>query len=102
MTWASGSVTLTGYANYIGGLSDDRRTPAIPVGSMTTADASIHYRSGDRHGLLSGLEVDFSVTNLTDARPPRIATSASWVPPYDSTNYSALGRTVSLTIGKRW
>jgi outer membrane receptor protein involved in Fe transport len=42
-----------------------------------------------------------SAQNLFDRDPPLYAAS-SGIAPYDSTNYSAIGRFLSLSISKRW
>ncbi|HLY88556.1 MAG TPA: TonB-dependent receptor [Acetobacteraceae bacterium] len=100
--WSSKSLTASTYVNVIGRLTDNRSAPVRAIGGMTTADATIRYHAPDNRGLPGGLDVTFSVTNFTDAKPPHIIVSAPYAPPYDSTNHSALGRAVSLTVGKRW
>jgi iron complex outermembrane receptor protein len=48
--------------------------------------------------------VALSVQNLLDRAPPLYtpATMAEYAPPYDSTNYPAIGRFVSLSISRRF
>jgi outer membrane receptor protein involved in Fe transport len=100
VTWHLGGLSVAAYGNYIGPLRDDRSAPIVRVGSMTTADLTIHYHipPGDR--LLAGIDIVLSVQNLFDAAPARIRTTAAYLLPYDSTNYSAAGRFVGLTITK--
>lgn len=100
LTWASGGLSLSAYGNYIGSLRDNRSTPAASVGAMTTADLAIHYRIARRDGVLSGVEFVLAVQNLFNEAPARIRTTAPYLLPYDSTNYSAIGRFVGLTISK--
>lgn len=103
VSWRHGDVTLTGNANYLGELSDPRSTPAVRIPSQTTFDFTVRYRTpDDAVGLLRGVDLSLSALNLFDAAPPLIATSSVIDTPYDSTNYSAIGRFVSFTIGKKW
>jgi hypothetical protein len=43
-----------------------------------------------------------SVQNLFNATPATIATSVFYDTPYDSTNYSPVGRFVAVELSKRW
>jgi outer membrane receptor protein involved in Fe transport len=89
--------------NYLGSLSDTRSTPALRIPSQTTFDLTLRYRTPDGGPtLLRGLDLSLSVQNLFDAAPPPIATSSVTDTPYDSTSYSAIGRFVSITVGKKW
>lgn len=102
-SWQHGGATLTMDANYLGSLSDTRSTPALHIPSQTTFDLTLRYRTPDGSPtLLRGLDISLSVQNLFDAAPPPIATSSVTDTPYDSTNYSAIGRFVSVTVSKKW
>jgi outer membrane receptor protein involved in Fe transport len=100
--WSVGPVTLTGNVTYVGGVSDRRAQPAVRVGSMATVDATLLYRgdvpSGWRHGLTASL----TVQNLFNAKPDVIATTLPSDTPYDSTNYSPVGRFVAASVIKSW
>src|SRR3546814_347147 len=100
--WERGSVTTSVFANYIGGVTNtaDRKKTA----SFTTLDAALRYASAQGSGAWSGVAVTLSVQNLLDRAPP-LYTPSSYVdnaPPYDSTNYSAIGRLLSLSVSKHF
>jgi len=100
--WEQGSFTTSAFANYTGGVTntaDGKRTA-----SFTTFDAVLRYASGQPAGALSGVEVTLSVQNLLDRAPPLYTPSAyaDYTPPYDSTNYSAIGRFISLSVSKHF
>ena len=53
-------------------------------------------------GIFRGADLTLAVSNLFNRKPETIRTSSLIDPPYDSTNYPALGRVISATITKRW
>lgn len=101
LAWEAGGFRLEAAVAYVGGVDDTRRTP-VRIGSMTTADLTARYRTGSGHGLLGGLDLTLSVANLFNAAPAAIATTLPYDAPYDSTNYSPVGRFVSFGIAKKW
>jgi len=65
-------------------------------------DATLSYDTGQSAGAYSGLTFGLSAQNLLNREPPRYtAPVATWVP-YDATNYSPIGRFVSVSVSKRW
>ncbi len=100
--WDQGGLTASAFANYTGGVTNtaDRRKTA----SFTTVDATLRYATERRDGALSGVAVTLSAQNLLDRAPPlhRPAEYAAYTPPYDATNYSAIGRFMSLSLSKRF
>jgi outer membrane receptor protein involved in Fe transport len=97
--WSEGRLSASTFVNYISGVTDSvsgRKSSSFP-----TMDATLRYLTGDSAGALSGLEFAFSVTNLFDRAPPLYA-SVAGNPPYDSTNYSPIGRFVSVSVAKHW
>ena len=100
--WRTGPVTLTGDVNYLGGVEDRRYTPAVHVGGMTTVDMTLLVRSRSRSGPLRGTEVGWTVQNLFNIKPARIATTLPSDTPYDSTNYSPVGRFIAVSLSKSW
>ena len=69
---------------------------------MTTIDAAIRVVLDGGKGLADGLEFSLSVQNLLNDKPSVIRTTVVYNAPYDSTNYSAIGRFINLTVSKRW
>ncbi|WP_162875635.1 TonB-dependent receptor [Sphingomonas crusticola] len=100
-SWDRGPFNLTATLSYIGGVDDPRATQVVHVGSMTTLDLATHYRTR-AGGLLGRLDIGFSVFNVLNDKPMQIATTQFSDTPYDSTNYSPLGRVVSVSISKQW
>jgi iron complex outermembrane receptor protein len=101
-TWQRSALTFSGFVNHIGGTSDNRFPPILRVGSFTSVDLTARLSSGDQSGLLRGVSAILSVSNLFNEQPEVIRNTNPADPPYDSTNYSAIGRFVSLTISKSW
>ncbi|WDF74225.1 TonB-dependent receptor [Novosphingobium sp. KACC 22771] len=100
MGWDSPRMSLAGFVNYIGGVSDTRYTPATPVSGMATLDLTGRLRL--EGGALTGVEILLAAQNITNASPDITRTRAAYDAPYDTTNYSPVGRLVSLTLRKNW
>ncbi len=100
LIWDRHAISVAAYGNYIGGLTDNRTVPARPVGSMKTLDLTFGYRTRSGPKAVDGITISLSALNLFNDKPDRIKTSAPYYPGYDSTNYSVVGRFVSLSITK--
>jgi outer membrane receptor protein involved in Fe transport len=100
-TWSLGDTTLSGVVNYVGPVTDRRFNRVDRVRSLTTVDfaAGRHLELGRG---LGALDLRLSVANLLNAKPDIIRTASIYEVPYDSTNYSSLGRVISLSITKSW
>jgi outer membrane receptor protein involved in Fe transport len=81
---------------------DIRSSPAGKVHGVTTLDLTARYRAPDTAGPLKGVEFSLSVQNLLNAGPDPIAVSAPYETPYDSTNYSPVGRLIAIEVRKSW
>lgn len=102
LAWTRDNFRISGVASYIGGTTDDRRPVFRKVGSFTTLDVTAHITSKDERGAFANIEFTLAALNVLNEKPDLILVSSAAAYPYDSTNYSAVGRTVSLTISKRW
>ena len=100
--WTSGGFSASGFVNYTGGVINRFAPVAEKTASFTTVDAAINYDVGERAGALSGLTLGLSVQNLLDRAPPLYTAAVATYVPYDATNYSAIGRFVSVSVSKRW
>lgn len=98
--WASGGFTASAFAKYVGGVTD--RTSGKKTSSFTTFDATIRYALDGLHGAWSGLELSLAAQNLLNRAPPLYTPTAMTDVPYDSTNYSAIGRFLSVGLSKHW
>jgi outer membrane receptor protein involved in Fe transport len=99
--WSARGFSASAFANYASGITNpaDGKKSA----SFTTFDGTLHYGIGDGRRWWSGLEFALSVINLFDRAPPLYRSAApAYVAPYDSTNYSAIGRFLSLSASKHW
>jgi outer membrane receptor protein involved in Fe transport len=99
--WLQGDFSASLFTNYTSGVTStvDRTKTA----SFTTADLTLRYASSGGAGqLLSGWDVSISAHNLFNRAPPlHQPADPIWVP-YDSTNYSGIGRFLSLSVVKRF
>lgn len=86
--------------HYLSGVRNTLLTPSPMGGSMTTVDLVFDYAADPN--ILDGLGFNLSVMNAFDRHPPFMAPIQPYYVNYDSTNYSALGRVVSLAITKRF
>jgi iron complex outermembrane recepter protein len=93
-------VTASVFGNYTDGVTD--RATGGKSGSFTTLDTTVRYLAGPRRGWMPEVEVALSAQNLLGRDPPLYAFEAVAEVPYDSTNYSAVGRFVSLSLSTRW
>lgn len=101
LDWDARRWGLTAYANYTGGVADVRSSNSPHIGSVTSIDLAAHVAAGD-HDPLSGSELTVSVQNLFNAKPHQIRTSFPGDAPFDSTNYSPVGRFVAVRLSKSW
>jgi outer membrane receptor protein involved in Fe transport len=101
--WSRGGLSLSGFANHVDGVTG----PLVGGGmgksaSFNTVDATLRYETEAEQGPWSGLALALSAQNLFDRTPPLFVPVSPSYTPYDSTNYSAIGRFVSLSVTKRF
>jgi len=98
--WQQGGFTASLFGNYTSGVTNT--ADGSKGASFTTFDATLRYDTGARDDAWSHLALELSVQNLLDRAPP-LYTPISWTyTPYDSTNYSAVGRFLSVSLSKHW
>lgn len=95
-------VHLAGFANYTGKLVDRRFAAHSTIGASTTFDLSASYDVIAGKGREPGLAVSLTVNNLFNDKPPLIAQTGPTDTPYDSTNYSPIGRFVAVGLKRAW
>jgi iron complex outermembrane recepter protein len=98
--WSRRGLTLTAHVNHIDGVENTNLTPSPKGASLTTVDFIADYRM--ETGPLGEMGLNLAVINLFDRAPPFLQASQTFFPPYDSTNYSALGRTIGATLTKQF
>lgn len=97
--WARSRFSASVFANYKSGVRD--LVQGNKTASFTTFDVTLRYATGARDWLWSNVELALSVQNLLDRDPPLHTMSSIYsIPPYDATNYSPIGRYLSLSVTK--
>jgi len=100
VVWQQGGFTTSLFGNYKSGVTNtiDGRKGA----SFATFDTTLRYDTGVRDDAWSNLALELSAQNLLNRAPPLYAATSLSNAPYDSTNYSAVGRFLSLSVSKHW
>lgn len=98
--WSRGPVNLSLSVNRIGGIADSRSTPTVKIAGITTFDAA--FRLKPQIGIAKGFDLILAAENLFNAKPASIRTTLPYDTPYDSTNYTPIGRFLSVTLAKTW
>ena len=108
--WGTGGFTSLATLNYTGAYKNDLQTPPDPISSWVTVDVYASYNtSGSLSGTSAhGFTFSFSVQNLTNKQPPRIAIPSAYLLPgqaylpFDASNSSPVGRLLSISVMKDW
>jgi outer membrane receptor protein involved in Fe transport len=98
LSWSRDGFTFTSNVNHISGVIDTNVTPNVKRSSMTTLDLILDYRMVKSP--IGSFGVNLAVINALNQAPPFAQPVGANRVNYDSTNYSALGRTISLTLTK--
>jgi len=99
--WGQGGFTASLFANYRSGVTN--LVNHVKSASFTTFDAALHYATGKRDDAWSGMDFALSMDNAFDRDPPLYqVASPLYAAPYDSTNYSAIGRYLSVSVSKHF
>lgn len=88
--------------NYVGALVDRRFAEEQRLAPSATLDLGLSYdvirsEAGD-----PGLSLSLTVQNLLDDKPAITGQTGPTDTPYDSTNYSPIGRFVAIGVRRRW
>lgn len=100
MIWSKSGLALAAHVNHSGGVDNIYTAPQQRVSAMTTLDLVADYQG--TLGPLGAMGLSLSVLNAFDRHPPYMQPTNSSFVPYDSTNYSPLGRIISATLAKRF
>ncbi|HEX6532685.1 MAG TPA: TonB-dependent receptor, partial [Nitrospira sp.] len=98
--WTRGGLTASLFGNYKSGVTN--LADGAKGASFTTFDLTLHYDTGARDSIFSNMTFEASAQNLFNREPPLYVVTDFANAPYDSTNYSAIGRFLSFSISKRW
>lgn len=104
LTWQRSAWSAAGFVNYVSSEIDNTNPIPAGISSWTTVDAQLTYSPANWGSVFHGLHISAAVQNLLNRNPPPVAGTTTEIDNlhYDSTNASALGRFVSLTIRKDW
>ncbi|MDR3510246.1 MAG: TonB-dependent receptor [Caulobacteraceae bacterium] len=102
VVWEMGDLTVSGFANYIGGVTDTRSVPNPQGSPMVTGDLAAQADLPVHSLAIKKVNIALSVQNISDARPPYLKNARTYYVDYDSTNYSAIGRFISFTLTVGW
>ncbi|MCD9026701.1 TonB-dependent receptor [Luteimonas sp. BDR2-5] len=102
VVWSRGGLSLSGFANYTSGVTSTITATPEKTASFTTFDTTLRYETSPGDSPLSGVALALSVDNLFNRAPPGLTQPNPRFAPYDSTNYSAIGRYVTVSISKNW
>lgn len=95
-TFGGERFTLAAFANFTGGITDRRRAVPVSVSPVTTLDLSARVKLGRL------AEISVNALNILNAKPDMTAVASASDTPFDSTNYSAVGRFLGVTISRDW
>jgi len=95
-TFGGARFTLASFVNFTGGVTDRRRTAPVKISSVATLDLSARVKIGDF------AEVTVNALNILNAKPEPTAVASPSDTPFDSTNYSAVGRFLGVAISRDW
>lgn len=95
--WSNNGASAEVTVNYLDGYKNNLSTPVQNVSSFTTVDLHLGYAFGDE-GLLGGLSMNVSATNVFDRRAPFVNIQNG----FDPGQASALGRYITFTVAKKF
>jgi outer membrane receptor protein involved in Fe transport len=100
--WLTGGLSVGTFVNYTSGVTNRFVTLQKQTASFTTIDMTARYEMVEREDFLSGVAFALTVENLFDRKPPLYTPPYAAYVPFDSTNYSAIGRFVAVSLSKHW
>lgn len=95
-TFGDERFSIASFVSFTGGVTDRRRTVAVKVAPVTTLDLTARVKIGTL------AEVSVNALNILNAKPRMTAVASPSDTPFDSTNYSAVGRFLGVTISRDW
>lgn len=102
VSYRDGGLRLSSALNFTGALKDARFATPIKISKSATLDVSGSYDLIAGEGRDPGLSLSFTINNLLDDKPQIIGTTGPTDTPYDSTNFSPIGRFIAIGIRRKW
>nr|WP_255692676.1 TonB-dependent receptor [Luteimonas sp. XNQY3] len=100
--WGQGGLSLSLFGNYASGVTSRLTGRAERTGSFSTVDTGLRYDTGAGDKPLSGVVLSLAVSNIFNRVPPTFTQTNPRFAPYDSTNFSAMGRYLTVSASKTW
>lgn len=100
--WSQGGLSLSAFATYVSGVTNKTTSASEKTASFTTFDTTLRYETVPGVSPLAGLALSLSVDNVFNRPPPLFTQANPRFVPYDSTNYSAIGRYITVSVSKGW
>lgn len=101
-SFEAGAFRISSSLNYTGALKDERFPVPDRIAPSATLDLAASYDVIPGPGRDPGLRISLTINNLFDDEPELIRTTGPTDPPYDSTNFSPIGRFVAIGIRRHW
>jgi outer membrane receptor protein involved in Fe transport len=95
-SFESDRFTLSSFVNFTGGVTDNRRAIPVRISPVATVDLTARVKIADL------AELSLSALNIFNAKPEQIFVAGASETPFDTTNYSAAGRFLGVTISRDW
>ena len=89
-------LTLASFVSFTGGVTDNRRAVPVKISPVATLDLTARIKIVDL------ADVSLSALNIFNAKPDQTVVAGAGDTPFDSTNYSAIGRFIGVTISRDW
>ncbi|HEV7312613.1 TonB-dependent receptor [Sphingopyxis sp.] len=96
LTYGGERFSLAALVNHMSGLDDNRQAAVVRIPAYTTVDFTARVKIG------TGTEISLAALNLFDAEPTAIPAALPADTPFDTTNYSAAGRFIGITVRQEW
>lgn len=96
VSYSTPSFSLSGYANLSSDLTDNRTSTVYKIHGPSTFDMTALVKAA------TGFELGFTVNNIFNAKPPFIVSGSPSDTPFDSTNFSQIGRLIAVSLRKSW
>lgn len=100
MVWNRSGFTAAAFGNYRSGVTNT--LDGTKGASFTTFDTTLRYDTGFGDTLFADMSFELSAQNILNRAPPLYGFTDPTNTPYDSANYSAIGRYLSVSVSKRW
>lgn len=101
-SYQSSALKLSSSVNLTGALSDRRFAVTSRIAPSATLDIGASYDVIAGIGRDPGLSISVTINNLLNDKPEVIRTTGPTDTPYDSTNFSSIGRFISIGIRRQW